>query len=208
MNTDQPIVVPRLKITAFEQDLMSAKGYVGHHGAFDNLDGNQVLLECCDVTDAVSKWTHEAGHQIIINWGEARYHLQGIQPGSQDAILLDPFDEKNNTELVTLDLMRWLHHLLKEGGVLLSSRTHPAVQQALELAGFEVTRVAGKIKFLKAIKVDGSGSEKASPESTDSEENDSPVAQARRVPYRDPHMCWSHKDIVRERNRQLETMRE
>jgi radical SAM protein (TIGR01212 family) len=196
------ISAPTLNITAFEQDLMSTKGFVGHHGPFDGFDGNQVLSACCDVKDSVSSWSHERGHQITIHWGEARYHLQGLQPGSQDAILLDPFDEKNNTELVSLELMRWLHHLLKDGGVLLSSRTHPAVQQALIMAGFEVERFAGAIKFLKAVKVDVSEAKEPEPHV-----DESAVDRARRVPYRDPHMCWSHKDIVRERNRQLEVLK-
>ena len=190
---------PELNITAFEQDLVSAKSFVGHHDKFQGFDGNEILSTCCEVKGSASKWNHAHGHQLTIHWGEARYHLQGVQPGSQDAILLDPFDEKNNTELVTLDLIQWLHHLLKDDGILLSSRTHPAVQHALETAGFQVERCAGPIKFLKATKTTTSRVT-----ATRILGANSPTEQTRRLPYRDPHLCWSHKDIVRERNRQIE----
>jgi radical SAM protein (TIGR01212 family) len=194
---------PKLHVHALERDRMTAKAFDSQHNSFDDaiLDANLCLRELTTNIEARSTWEHEQGHRIQIHWGEARYEAQRFSPETFDLIYLDPFDEKNNTELLSVEWFQWLHHLLRPHGRLMCSRVQPAVGQALLDAGFSTRFLCGEFKGLVAFKsVEG----ELDLDSELWEQTDySAVQESRLRPYRDPHLCWSHKDIVRARNKGL-----
>ena len=182
----QTLATHPLSIHAFEQNRRATLAFQGQHQLLDHLDGNAMLGELRQ-TDTL---TWPMGHSLKMHWGDARYHLQGMSPNSVDVIFLDPFDEKNNTELVSIELIQWLAHLLKEDGILCCSRSHPAVVYSCLAAGLKNQKTCKSGSGLSAKK-----------ESFDiSLELATIESDSRSQPYRDPSLCWSHKDIVRQRN--------
>ena len=184
--TIEPLAAQALSIHAFEQNRHATLAFQGQHQPLDHLDGNAILGELRQ-TDTLA-WP--IGHSLKMHWGDARYHLQGICPHSVDLIFLDPFDEKNNAELVSLELIQWLAHLLKDGGILCCSRSHPAVVYSCLASG------------LKTKKTCKSGSGLCAHKESFDKTSELAILQSdsRSQPYRDPNLCWSHKDIVRQRN--------
>jgi uncharacterized protein len=178
-----------LHIEAFEQNRRASLSFTGHHHPLEHLDGNVLLHQL----QASSQLQLPHGNTLKLHWGDARLHLQGITPNSIDIIFLDPFDEKNNTELVSSELIQWLAHLLVNGGLLLCSRSHPAVLNACLEAGLNPLKSSKNCSGLTARKDSLAVNHLLNQQKKD----------PRSTPYRDPHLCWSHKDIVRQRNLKL-----
>lgn len=172
-------------IEAFEVDRRALKAFLASN--HDSSPDHHALLQ-----DALEGEHHHPKGQLHLHWGDARHHLQKLPPAQTHLIFHDPFDEKNNTELVSLELMQWLAHLLHPEGVIISSRQHPSFRRALELAGLhwsplEVTRgtLARHQPFETHHTVD--------------------LTDPRAIPYRDPHLCSSHREIVRTRQQEQES---
>jgi radical SAM protein (TIGR01212 family) len=175
-----------LQIDAFERDRKSSHVCLSHHPTWfaevmkASFDEEQDLV-ASDVP-------------LKIWFGDARWHLQKIEPGSVDLIYLDPFDEKNNAELVSVELFALLKHLLKKDGALLVSSSRDSVVVGLQRAGFSVVVEKGKGVCTADLRANGAESPQ--------------ITLPRQVPFRDPYLCWGHKDIVRRRGAEQTELRE
>ena len=131
---------------------------------------------------------------LKLNWGDARLTSQKFSAECFDLIFLDPFHEKNNAELITLDFISWLSHLIKPNGLLICSRTHVSILNSLLKAGFHLGYTSDKSQQVIASK-DKSVFHKYY-------EIDLTLTPKKLKPYRDENLCLPHREIVRSRDKE------
>ncbi len=124
---------------------------------------------------------------ISLHNSDVRYALEQ-QKGEFDVIFLDPFIERSNCRMVTLELFKHLKKILKSDGVLVYSGTHTASLSAIADAGFCLT-AAGKPKSdIHGIVAKHKG----------------PSLECKNVlPYRDPYGVWTDRKIRQYREEEI-----
>lgn len=176
----------RSTITALEHHYVLTKSFLGQHQ--DN--EHNALLNDLIQTGESKRHSHT---EIKIYWGDARHQSQKCMPQSYDIIFLDPFHEKNNSELISLDFLKWIKQFLVEDGVLICSRFHKSILNSLLIAGFKLTRLEPSLAPIAVLPENKLNS---LPEEEILSIQSHPKAQ----PYRDPLLCLPHRDIVRKRS--------
>lgn len=142
---------------------------------------------------------------IHMHWGDARHTASHLPHHHFDIIFLDAFSTQRNAELWTLDFLRELTATLKTTGILLTYCAALPVRSALLQLGFHVgeTKPFGRQR----------GGTIAS---NDAARITNPVSDAERqvlnsprgLPYRDPFLVWSSKDILKERQKESEKQKQ
>lgn len=140
--------------------------------------------------------------RIRLLLGDARHTIRGMSAGSQDVIFLDAFSTQRNSELWTLDFFRLIRSVMKPDGVLVTYCAALPVRSGLLQAGFIIGETApvgrqrsGTLACLSPefISIPVSETERKEIEET-----------TRGLPYRDPYLCRTNRDILRERQRVIE----
>lgn len=185
-----------LKIDALEIDrrvVRNAAGTIPAHGS-DGFDWAAALSALH--RDGV--W--ESGirkSEVLMHWGDARWQVQQLPDASVDLVYLDAFSTQRCSELWTVDFFRELYRIMKPDASLFTYCAALPVRSGLLAAGFSVgeTEAVGRsrggtiaskktVDILCSISVDELVAIKNTP---------------RGFPYRDPHLCWTNKQILRQR---------
>jgi tRNA U34 5-methylaminomethyl-2-thiouridine-forming methyltransferase MnmC len=176
----------KAEITALEHHYLHSSAFVGQHSKplHNKILHDLIIHHHSDVDPQ----TH-----LKIHWGDARLQSHQCKPNSYDLIFLDPFHEKNNSELVTLDFLNWMKQFLKIDGVLIFSRFHTSILHALLQAGFKLTKHSSLSPPIACLPEN-------SLESISDEEINHILCHPKGIPFRDPNLCLPHRDIVRKRD--------
>ena len=176
----------RLDVVALDQDrnilLQSAE-------LIENVEGESLDWPTA-LHDLHETGRFEAGYcSIDLRHGDVRYALDGLE-GTFDVIFLDPFIERSNCKMVTLELFERLKELLDSEGVLICSSGYAATLSALVLCGFETVEAGRKQSDIMGVvakhAMTGTGN-----------------AHKETVPYRDPYGVWTDRKIRRHREEEL-----
>jgi radical SAM protein (TIGR01212 family) len=138
---------------------------------------------------------------VRLLWGDARNTVRQLKPRSFDVIYLDPFSTQRNSELWTVEFFSMLKGLMGPAGVLLTYSNAVPVLAGLLEAGFHVGQThpghglrAGTIAALRAtdIAVPLTARHMFTIRET-----------PRGTPYRDPHVCWTNRTILHDREQRM-----
>lgn len=124
---------------------------------------------------------------ITLHNSDVRYAL-AQQEGTFDVIFLDPFVERSNCRMITLEIFKCLKKLLKNDGVLIGSKIHAAAISAMIEAGFCVEAADQSKSDIRGIVAKHTGPS-IKPEST--------------IPYRDPYGVWTDRRIRQYREEEI-----
>lgn len=142
---------------------------------------------------------------VSINWGDARYTAGLTEKGHFDLIFLDAFSTQRNSELWTMDFFKILKTLLTKKGKLFTYCTSLPVRSGLMQAGFYVgdspafgNQRSGTVAAVcrKDIRLPQSDRERNLIQTT-----------ARGIPYRDPNLTNSNREILKRRECQVAEFR-
>ncbi|AKJ64326.1 TIGR01212 family radical SAM protein [Kiritimatiella glycovorans] len=129
---------------------------------------------------------------IAMHWGGAREKAPQLDAGAFDLIFHDPFSTQRNSELWTVDFFRILRRLIRPGGLLLTySRSRP-VCAGLRQAGFAV----GDLESRHAVLASPDPARVGEPRFMDPAETGS-------IPFRDPWLCRTNREVLRARERRI-----
>jgi uncharacterized protein len=145
------------------------------------------------------------GLHLKMFWGDAREQIKNIDK-IFDTIYLDAFSTQRNSELWTLDFFLLLKDKIKKDGILLTYSSAVAVRHALHLVGFYLGELFPKDKESKNGTI-----------ATLNKENlEHPIAEeyyklfetTRGIVYRDPFLVFPNKEILRQREKEIERYKE
>jgi radical SAM protein (TIGR01212 family) len=157
------------------------------------------LFDWADALNCLYSEAQVSSHksQVSMHWGDARWQLQQLPDSVFELVYLDAFSTQRCSELWTVDFFRELFRVMKPDGALFTYCAALPVRSGLLEAGFYVGETAavgrsrgGTIASKKAADIQAGIAEAeliAIRETT------------RGLPYRDPHLCWSNKQILRHR---------
>ena len=182
----------RLEITALEMNrnivFHAARAHAEHSSAAWSRRMQQ-LWECGQ--------DHGDGTSITMHWGDARHTLRKIPDQSVDIIFHDPFSTQRCAELWSLDFFAALKLKLKTSGVLLTYSSAGPVYAALHAAGFTIGRTHPDDRLLRGTIA--SLDARAIQHPLRPDEMQSILASTKGIPYRDPGLVSSNKEILRQR---------
>lgn len=184
----QSIAKNRLEVSALDQDrgILLESAAVVQNTDKDRLKWPAILHRLYD------SGTYEADRfSITLYHGDVR-HALNEQTGLFDLIFLDPFIERSNCKMVTLDLFICLKKLLKEDGVLICSTAYAATLSGLEHAGFTAMPAGREQSDIQGIVAKHSAL----------------TSKTKTVPYRDPYGIWTDRKIRRYREKEIESIKE
>jgi tRNA U34 5-methylaminomethyl-2-thiouridine-forming methyltransferase MnmC len=145
-------------------------------------------------------WQQERIH-LAIHWGDARFTLRHIPPHSQDLVFLDAFSTQRNSELWTVDFFREIRNRMKPDGALLTYCAAIPVRAGLLEAGFHVgeTRPVGRPRggTIATINPD------LVPHPLPKRDQHLIATSHRGIPYRDPDLSCTNKEILRARQQAI-----
>lgn len=175
----------RLEIHAIDQD----RGIIADSaGVIKNIPGEKLVWPLI-LQELYESGTYSSKHcGITLHYGDVRHALIE-QQGEFDIIFLDPFIERSNCKMVTIDLFEHLAKLLKTDGLLVCSSIHAATLSAMVQAGFCLTAAGRPKSDIQGIVAKYTGPFQA--------DNDPP-------PYRDPYGVWTDRKIRQHREREIE----
>jgi len=124
---------------------------------------------------------------IILHNSDVRYAL-AQQEGAFDVIFLDPFVERSNCRMITLEIFKCLKKLLKNDGVLIGSKMHAAAISAMIEAGFCVTAADQSKSDIRGIVAKHQGPS---------------LESNHTIPYRDPYGVWTDRRIRQYREEEM-----
>ena len=138
-----------------------------------------------------------AHFRLNMSWGDARYRIQALEKGQYDVVFLDAFSTQRNSELWTQDFFELIHERMKPDGVLVTYCAALPVRSGLLKAGFFVgqTRPVARSRggTLASVR------ENQIHIAVDAEELNAIRNTPRGLPYRDPYLCWTNREILRTR---------
>ncbi len=141
--------------------------------------------------------------EIRLRLGDARYTMQQLSPASQDVVFLDAFSTQRNSELWTLDFFRLIRNAMKPDGVLVTYCAALPVRSGLMQAGFFIgeTEPVGRQRSgtLACLHPERIGIPLAESEQKEIQET------LRGLPYRDPYLVWTNRDILRARQQLVDS---
>ena len=134
---------------------------------------------------------------IHLRLGDARHTVQSVPPVSQDIVFLDAFSTQRNSELWTLDFFRLIRAVMKPDSVLVTYCAALPVRAGLMQAGFSIgeTEPVGRQRSGTVAALDPTRIRLP----IDAEELKTIQDTPRGLPYRDPWLVWTNRDILRER---------
>ena len=137
-------------------------------------------------------------HQLTIQWGDARWLIQGLESESFDIVFHDPFSSQHCPELWTVEFFQQLYRVMKPDGVLLTYSSSLPVRGAMREAGFEIGEThPGHQMGDGTIAAKNKTTLIGFPEIGKTDER-------RSIPYRDPYLCAPAKIILRNRQESAE----
>lgn len=138
---------------------------------------------------------------LKVHWGDARWTIQQLNGPGYDLVFLDAFSTQRNSQLWTLDFLRKIGGVLRQGGALLTYCAALPVRSALLQAGFEVgqTEPIGRKRGGTIATLQSARSLRAL------DENELYLIRKtpRGIAYRDPKGCWTNKQILRHRQERV-----
>lgn len=146
--------------------------------------------------------------RISIRLADLRSIL-GAQAGAFDMVFHDPFSAKRAPELWSVDLFSHYHRLLQaKSGQVLTYSAATAVRSALRLSGFNLYRTAalgaktgGTLASLKVLDLS------VEPDLKNlSFEEEAKLAGRSRVPYRDPGLSSSRREVLNRRMLEISSL--
>ncbi len=192
----------RLEVTALEMKkaipFNSAKLFKDKKS---ELDWSECLNDLCR-----NNSHHNESFSVKMLWGDARYQVTKLDEDYFDVIYLDPFSSQRNSELWTYDFFCLLKRVIKHDGVLLTYSTAKPVLSGLVMAGFSVgethsskSNKGGTIASLDAGKIEY-------PIALESLELLHGTAKG--LPYRDPQLILSNREILQHREQAVKAFSE
>ena len=140
-------------------------------------------------------------HPIHMQWGDARHTLTRLPDTSVDLIFLDAFSSPRNSECWTLQFFQQIKRIMRPHAQLFTYAAAGPIRAGLLQAGFsigETTPVGrphrGTQATLDAHLLLQPISEK---------EQHSLETTTRGIPFHDPHLLWTHREIVRNREQRI-----
>lgn len=124
---------------------------------------------------------------ITLHNSDVRYALTQ-QEGTFDVIFLDPFIERSNCRMVTLELFEHLKKILKSDGVLIYSGSNTTSLSAMVDAGFCLTAAGRPKSDIHGIIAKHTGPS---------------LKYHTIVPYRDPYGVWTDRKIRQHREQEI-----
>jgi tRNA U34 5-methylaminomethyl-2-thiouridine-forming methyltransferase MnmC len=190
--------ISELRVTALEMDrrIVRAASQSIEVLKTDSFDWKKALADLHQ--NASCRLTHAL---CMLHWGDARYTITQLQPGSFDMVFLDPFSTQRNSQLWTVDFFRKLKAVMKPDAVLLTYCAALPVRSGLMEAGFLIgeTVPAGRERSGTIAAMRQEDIETPIPD----EELRSIRETTRGLPYRDPHGVWTNKEILRDRQQRI-----
>lgn len=187
-----------LRIDALEMDRRVVRGAAGHMNlpAAAALNWSQCLRQLYD--DARCR---QRRFEIFMHWGDARYTVRQMPCGQYDLIFLDPFSTQRNSPLWTVDFFCLLRAGMKPDGMLLTYCAAIPVRAGLLEAGFHVgeTYPVGRSRggTIAVLNPDLVGRPLPQRDGYLIRESH------RGIPYRDPGLCASNSEILRNRQQEI-----
>jgi len=138
---------------------------------------------------------------LKIHWDDARYSIKKCANDYFDIIFLDAFSSQRNSELWTVDFFKELYRTMTDTAVLLTYSSAIPIWAGLINAGFNIA----KTNPLKREQWGTIASKSKSKINTTIELNTDDLAKinsTKGIPYRDPSLILTNKDILR--NREME----
>ncbi|MGB6019652.1 MAG: TIGR01212 family radical SAM protein [Sulfurimonadaceae bacterium] len=174
-----------LEIHAIDQD----RGIIADSaGVIKNIPGEKLAWPLI-LQEIYESGTYISKHcSVTLHYGDVR-HALNEQKGEFDIIFLDPFIERSNCKMVTIELFEHLTKLLKADGLLVCSSIHAATLSAMAKAGFCLTTAGRPQSDIQGIVAKHMGS--------------FPVG-GDVLPYHDPHGVWTDRKIRQHREKEIE----
>lgn len=184
----------QLNITALEMDkrVVRAASQFFQGLETDPVDWKEVLSELLQKNQSTVD-----NHQLSIQWGDARWLIQGLENESFDIVFHDPFSSQHCPELWTVEFFQQLYRVMKPDGVLLTYSSSLPVRGAMREADF----VIGETHPGQPM---GNGTIAAKRPENIEFPNLGNFDERRSIPYRDPHLCATSKTILRNRQEAIE----
>lgn len=153
--------------------------------------------DCLSALHADAAWSDGRKSEMQMCWGDARWGLQQLPDGVFDLVYLDAFSTQRCSELWTVDFFRELFRVMSPEGALFTYCAALPVRSGLLEAGFFV----GETEAVGRARGGTIASKKASDIETEISEKELLAIKetTRGFAYRDPHLCWTNKQILRAR---------
>ncbi|MFC1467528.1 TIGR01212 family radical SAM protein [Verrucomicrobiota bacterium] len=145
-------------------------------------------------------------YQVSMHWGDARWQLQQLSDGVFDLVYLDAFSTQKCSELWTVDFFRELYRVMKPDASLFTYCAALPVRSGLLEAGFYV----GETEAVGRARGGTIASKNADDISLQISETELDAIRntTRGLPYRDPYLCWTNKQILRHRQELVTEMKQ
>lgn len=184
----------KLDITALEMDKRVVRAAAEFFQCMetDPVDWKKVLSELLQTNQSTID-----NHQLSVQWGDARWLIQGLQNESFDIVFHDPFSSQHCPELWTVEFFQQLYRVMKPDGVLLTYSSALPVRGAMREAGFVIGETHPGHQM-------GNGTIAAKRPENIEFSNLGNSDERRSIPYRDPHLCATSKTILRQRQEAIE----
>ena len=139
--------------------------------------------------------------EISILFGDARQSIKKLLTKSYDLIFLDPFSSQKNSELWTLDFFKLVKKVMHTNSKLITYSSSGPVRSGMIGAGFSIGKILrnsnlkeGTIACINPKYID-------IPLTDD--EIDKIFSSTKKIPYRDPFLLRTNKEILRAREKEL-----
>ena len=140
-------------------------------------------------------------HPIQMHWGDARHTITHLPDASVDLVFLDAFSSTRNSECWTLQFFQQIKRIMRPHAQLFTYAAAGPIRAGLLQAGFSIgeTTPVGRPRGGTQATLDASLLLQPILEN----ELEPLKTTTRGIPFYDPHLLWTHREIVRDREQRI-----
>ena len=140
-------------------------------------------------------------HHIKMHWGDARHTITHLTDASVDLVFLDAFSSTRNSECWTLQFFEQIKRIMRPHAQLFTYAAAGPIRAGLLQAGFSIGEITpvGRPRGGTQATLDASLLLQPILEN----ELEPLKTTTRGIPFYDPHLLWTHREIIRDREQRI-----
>lgn len=138
---------------------------------------------------------------IQMHWGDARHTITLLPDASVDLIFLDAFSSPRNSECWTLHFFQQIKRVMRPNAQLFTYAAAGPIRAGLIQAGFHVgeTTPVGRPRSGTQATLNPTLIQQPLP----TDEHNTLATATRGIPFHDPQLVWTHREIIRDREQRV-----
>jgi radical SAM protein (TIGR01212 family) len=138
---------------------------------------------------------------IRMHWGDARHTITLLPDASVDLIFLDAFSSPRNSECWTLHFFAQIKRIMRPNAQLFTYATAGPIRAGLMQAGFHIGETNAVERPHGGTQATLDAQLLLKPLTT--EELHALETTTRGIPFHDPQLVWTHREIIRDREQRI-----